>query len=92
MTDQRNEQRHRTLKGGYIVFNDGRSTIECVVRNLSEGGAQLIVESLIGIPDNFVLQLKGGSTAKATIAWKRGTTIGIRFDDPLPPADEKAGP
>ena len=45
--ENRNEQRHHTLKPGLIVFNNGFSTIECTVRNLSEGGAQLKVESLI---------------------------------------------
>jgi len=81
--DHRNEQRHRTLKPALIVFNEGRSTIECMIRNLSEGGAQLKVESLIGIPDEFLLKLKEGAPARARVAWKRGTTIGIRFVDPI---------
>jgi hypothetical protein len=80
--NNRNEQRHRILKPGLIVFNNGFSTIECTVRNLSEGGAQLKVESLIGIPDEFDLKLKDAGAARAKIAWKRGTTIGIKFVDP----------
>jgi zona occludens toxin (predicted ATPase) len=80
--EQRNEQRHRTLKPGLIVFNNGFSTIECLVRNLSESGAQLKVESLIGIPDEFQLKLKdAAAAAPARIAWKRGQTIGIKFID-----------
>lgn len=90
MAEQRNETRHRTLKPGLIVINDGYSTIECMVRNLSESGAQLMVESLLGIPDEFVLKLKDGGSAKAKIAWKRGKTIGIHFEDPMP-GKEKAG-
>jgi len=39
MAEQRNETRHRTLKPGLIVINDGYSTIECMVRYLSESGA-----------------------------------------------------
>jgi len=91
VAEQRNDQRHRTLKPGLIVFNDGYSTIECMVRNLSEGGAQLKVESTIGIPDTFGLKLKDGGIAAAKIAWKRGNTIGITFTEPVP-GDEKAGP
>jgi hypothetical protein len=34
-TDNRQAQRRSTLKGGRIVFNAGRSTINCTVRNLS---------------------------------------------------------
>lgn len=82
--DHRNEQRHRMLKPGLIVFNNGYSTIECTVRNLSESGAQLKVASLIGIPDEFELKLKDAGTARAKIAWKRGNTIGIQFLDPNP--------
>jgi hypothetical protein len=83
--DHRKAQRHRTLKGGLIVFNDGRSTIECMVRNLSEGGAQLTVASVIGIPQTFVLKLNEGGRTQATIAWKRGNTIGVKFDAPPVP-------
>jgi zona occludens toxin (predicted ATPase) len=82
--ESRNEQRHRTLKPGLIVFNNGFSTIECMVRNLSESGAQLKVESLIGIPDEFQLKLKDAGIARAQIAWKRGKTIGVKFIDPAP--------
>jgi hypothetical protein len=82
--EHRNEQRHRTLKPGLIVFNNGFSTIECMVRNLSESGAQLKVESLNGIPDEFQLKLKDAGSARAKVAWKRGTTIGIKFLDPSP--------
>ena len=34
-TDHRKAQRRHTLKGGRIVFNNGRSTFDCIVRNLS---------------------------------------------------------
>jgi hypothetical protein len=34
--DKREAQRHRTLKGGSIVVNDGFSTFDCTVRNLSD--------------------------------------------------------
>jgi hypothetical protein len=78
--DHRKAQRHRTLKGGLIVFNDGRSTIECMVRNMSEGGAQLTVASVLGIPQTFVLKLNEGGQVQATIAWKRGNTIGVKFE------------
>ena len=37
MSDERRQaQRYRTLKGAHIVFNRGGSSINCVVRNLSE--------------------------------------------------------
>ena len=37
------EPRIRTLKTAHIVFNDGGSVIDCVVRNLSSAGALLLL-------------------------------------------------
>lgn len=80
MTEQRGDQRQRTLKTGMIVFNGGRSTIECVVRNLSEGGAQLKVVSILGIPETFLLRLADKSTRNCAIAWKRADVLGVKFE------------
>jgi hypothetical protein len=54
---RQNQVRHRVLKGVQIVFKGHEAAIDCVVRNLSNGGACLNVESSIGIPDSFDLLL-----------------------------------
>lgn len=77
--DERNAQRHRTLKGGKIVFNDGRSTFDCVVRNLSETGAKLTVNSALGVPQRFVLAMGDGRRFDCEVAWHTETEIGVRF-------------
>jgi hypothetical protein len=61
-TQRRTAPRKRTLKKGRIVFNNRRSVIDCTVRNLSDGGALLLVNSLIGIPDSFDLTIDSDST------------------------------
>ena len=52
MTDLRVATRKRVLKSGTIEFGGG--VIDCAVRNLSETGAALSVESPVGIPSDFV--------------------------------------
>lgn len=47
----------RTFLGGKILWNDGRSTVDCIVRSLSEGGSYLEVESPVGLPERFLLQI-----------------------------------
>jgi zona occludens toxin (predicted ATPase) len=79
MEESRKVQRHRTLKGARIVVNDGFSTFQCTVRNLSEAGAKLKVASIIGIPDRFELALDDGQRFKCEVVWKSETEIGIRF-------------
>jgi hypothetical protein len=64
MAERRAVSRGRTLKSGRIVFNDGRSAIDCAVRNLSDGGACLEVASLVGIPETFTLTVDGDGTPR----------------------------
>ena len=80
--ERRGALRHRTLKGGLIHFNHGRSTISCLVRNLSEHGAMLKVESVIGIPDEIILGLEDGAKKPARVVWRRANELGITFDLP----------
>ena len=73
------EVRRRVLKGARIAFNDHTTTMDCVVRNLSNRGACLNVESPIGIPDSFDLLLDDGSVRHCRVTWRRATQIGVAF-------------
>ena len=77
--DNRQTQRHSTLKGGRIVFNAGRSTIDCKVRNLSSKGAKLQVTSVVGIPDTFDLLLEGTARQPCRVAWRTLKELGVEF-------------
>ncbi|MEO6013428.1 MAG: PilZ domain-containing protein [Devosia sp.] len=79
MEDKRRFLRRRTLKGAHIVFHEGRSTISCLVRNLSDLGALLRVESPIGIPDIFTLVIPGELQREAHVVRRSGTEIGVEF-------------
>jgi hypothetical protein len=79
-TDNRQGQRRKTLKGGHIVFNAGRSTIDATVRNLSSKGAKLQVNSVVGIPDTFDLLLDGHSRQPCRVVWRTLKELGVEFD------------
>ncbi|ODT69089.1 MAG: hypothetical protein ABS75_18135 [Pelagibacterium sp. SCN 63-23] len=80
MSDEpRGAPRYRTLKGGKIVVNNGFSTFDCTIRNLSETGAKLRVVSAVGIPLHFQLALDDGRTFDCEIAWRKQTELGVRF-------------
>ena len=78
-TENRQSQRRTTLKVGRIVFNAGRSTIDCTVRNLSGRGAKLLVSSVVGIPDTFDLMLDGHSRQPCRVAWRTLKELGVEF-------------
>ena len=77
--NRRKAGRHRVLKGAHITFKDHRATIDCTVRNLSERGACLKVESPIGIPDTFDLVLDPASVHHCRVTWRKATQIGVDF-------------
>ena len=78
-SENRNTQRRSTLKGGRIVFNAGRSTIDATVRNLSPKGAKLQVASVVGIPDTFDLLLEGNSRQPCRVVWRTLKELGVEF-------------
>ena len=80
MEEKRQTIRHRVLKGGHVVFNDGRSTISCIARDISEVGAKLRFETVIGVPDRFALVLHNGARQACVVRWRTATELGVHFE------------
>jgi hypothetical protein len=79
MDDKRVTQRQKVIKAGTISL-DG-SGIDCVVRNMSVGGANLEVESQIGIPSSFELVINvEHSNHHCHVVWRKARRIGLAFD------------
>jgi len=72
--------RRRVLKGARLAFNGGHSTVESVVKNISEIGAYICVKDGILIPNSFELhnELDGFKT-DCRIKWRKGNTFGVEF-------------
>jgi len=80
MLEPRKHPRHRTLKAGRIVFNRKFSALDCTVRNLSEGGACLVLGSSVGIPECFDLTVEPDRwTRPCRVAWRSEHRIGVAF-------------
>ena len=75
----RHVQRKRVLKAGTISFQG--SGFDCVVCNMSIGGANLEVESHSRIPDLFDV-LIGAENGKhhCRVVWRKEKRIGVAFD------------
>src|SRR5687767_7912298 len=83
MDERRREHRGRTLRSGKILFNNKRSVIDCVVRNLSDGGACLQVNSTGGIPPSFELLVDGEAASRpCQLMWLSENRAGIEFREP----------
>jgi diguanylate cyclase (GGDEF)-like protein len=83
MDERRQESRRRTLKAGKIVFNNKRSVFDCLVRNLSENGACLQIDSSIDLPTEFDLYIRGEPGKRSChLVWLSDTRAGIDFKAP----------
>ena len=78
--EKRRVVRHRTLKSAKIVFNNGHSTIDCVVRNLTELGARVRAVTIVGVPDKFELSLVGKDPRACHVIWRTAQELGVAFE------------
>lgn len=79
MPENRGAPRSRVLKGGKIVFNEGRSVISCTVRNVSASGALLKVDTVVGVPDEFLIIIGDQAPRAARTSRRTATELGITF-------------
>jgi hypothetical protein len=86
MSEHRIDPRRRVLKAARILFNRRFSTVDCVVQNVSQGGACLRVESAVSIPDEFDLSMPNNDEIRACrVAWRKLDRVGVKFSDASAP-------
>jgi hypothetical protein len=83
MDERRKAPRRRVLKEGKIVFADGLRVLDCTIRDLSEGGAKLLIANTVGLPDSFHLYEKSSRMLyPAKVAWRQANSVGVEFKGP----------
>lgn len=83
--------RHRTLKSGLIIFENLSSTLNVIVKDMSEGGAKLKLSQPLPLPDRFMLRIQNAAsqtteTFTCEKRWQRGDTAGISYIQAAAPA------
>jgi hypothetical protein len=79
MEEHRRTPRNRTLKAGKIILKLHSSVVDCTIRNLSEGGALLLVPSLVGIPECFELMFENHAHRDCHVVWRGDNRLGVEF-------------
>ncbi|GEO98045.1 hypothetical protein GCM10007887_27670 [Methylobacterium haplocladii] len=95
--DQRQTVRNRTFLKGKIVFNNGCSTMDCLVRDMSGTGARLELSETTTLPEVFDLYIQNkDQTFRSTLRWRRANGVGVTFDDmvlkPAPASAKEVAP
>lgn len=93
MSEHRKETRQRVFLKGRIVFNNGSSSFDCLVRDMSSSGARLVMSDATTLPEVFDLYIpQKDRTYRATLRWRREDGIGVTFEEPARTAGGPAAP
>jgi hypothetical protein len=77
--EKRLSPRRHTMIPAIIAFDGGRSRIDCVIRNLSDGGAKLEVATVKGIPQSFDLLVPQHAPQACRVVWRALKELGVQF-------------
>ena len=82
MSERRRTVRQKSFLRGCIYFNNRRTVVDCLIRDISEGGARLQFSDAIPIPDSFELYIpQKEQTLRATVERRHGMEVGVSFAD-----------
>jgi hypothetical protein len=77
--EHRLQPRRNTMIVATIVYEGGRTRLDCVIRNLSDGGAKLEFATVRGIPPSFDLLVPGHRPHHCRVAWRALKELGVQF-------------
>lgn len=80
--ERRRAGRHRALLAGKLANQDATTTIDCVIRNISDTGAMIETSTPHLIPSHMhLVQIKEGTAWDVEVVWRRGNRIGLALGD-----------
>jgi len=83
MNGHRASRRQKSFLRGVVYFDKRRSETACLVRDLSEDGARIVLSQTITIPDVIELQIpQREQTLSARVQWRRADEVGLSFSKP----------
>ena len=95
MQDRRQSVRDKVFYGAVAEINERGSTRDCVVRNISEGGACLELGDAARLPEAMPLSIaRKGRSFLARLIWRQANKVGLAFrimtsDTPVSDLDER---
>jgi PilZ domain len=77
----REPRRDMHKQTGWITVHNGTTRRECVVLDVSPGGAKVVTDAAIDVGEMFGLQLVASHRKHqpCEVVWRKGNTYGIRF-------------
>jgi hypothetical protein len=82
--DKRRWDRRRLFLRGFVRFPKNNTTVDCIVRDISERGAKLRFKHATPIPEGLELHIPSkGQIVQSKLAWVDNCEAGISFESPV---------
>jgi hypothetical protein len=78
---QREPRRQLNKRLAWMTVDDEMTKIDCLVLDVSPGGARIVTDAALDVRDSFVLALvpEHPKRQACEVVWRRGKTYGIKF-------------
>jgi hypothetical protein len=78
---QREPRRELRKRPTWMTVDGGVTKIECVVLDVSPGGAKIATDVALDVRDSFELALvpEHATRQSCEVVWRRGKTCGVKF-------------
>jgi hypothetical protein len=87
MFQERASPRREVAIEGKLMSPDLATEIECVIKDVSEGGALVATGDGVNVPDRVYLwQAETRATIECQVRWRKPGLAGLKFSDPKAPA------
>ena len=81
VADRRREPRRRVLLQGKVVFPHNSFSADCMIRDLSEGGARIAVDRQMITTHPFLIVVREAMIHQSTTMWTDARQAGLRIDE-----------
>jgi hypothetical protein len=80
MAERRTAARKKSFLRGRILYNNRQNALDCLIRDLSEEGANLVFADTTTIPEAIELYIpQKDQTLRAHVQWRAGDEVGVAF-------------
>lgn len=80
IVEARKAPRKRVILGGKVVYNEGGFSLDCRIRDLSDGGARIVIAAGSIIPTRVVLiDTRNAIAYEAEVVWLKAPEFGLKF-------------
>ena len=93
MQERRRSPRHSCRLRGRIYFDDGRTSVSCLIQDISYEGARIAIFDPIDIPNQIKLCIpEKNRMVRANVRWRHDNKIGLAFSEGQPDVIGKSPP